>query len=153
MHHQLYHHVTLYHNPAPNDDYSARIEATTAKLTPQPLSHICWQRATTLLVSIWQGTCGPSRSAKKTLIEDDAQIPTMTMIYRRNRKSVISSFISYLIHAYRVFNHLMRLYDFLSVSPLRMCVYFTFLHLVSYLITINQQCPIWLTHWSIPKKK
>jgi len=86
---------------------------------------------------------------KRRLLKMTPQIPTMTMIYRRNRKSVISSFISYLIHAYRVFNHLMRLYDFLSVSPLRMCVYFTFLHLVSYLITINQQCPIWLTHYSL----
>ena len=43
----------VYLKPAPNDDYGARIEATTAKPTPQPLSHVCWERATTLLVSIW----------------------------------------------------------------------------------------------------
>jgi|APGre2960657468_1045069.scaffolds.fasta_scaffold386743_1 hypothetical protein len=60
------------------------------------------------------------------------------MIYRWTRKSVISRLISYLIDAYRVFNHLTVNTEFLSVSPLRMCVYFTFLHLVSYL-TINLQ--------------
>jgi hypothetical protein len=49
-----------------------------------------------------------------------SSIPTMTMIYWRNRKSVISAFISYLIHAYRVFNHLSVYTDFLSALPLRM---------------------------------
>ena len=43
---------------------------------------------------------------KRRLLKITPQIPTMTMIYRRNRKSVISSFISYLIDVYRVFNHL-----------------------------------------------
>ena len=52
---------------------------------------------------------------KRRLLKMTPQIPTMTMIYRRNRKSVISAaIISYLIHAYRVINHLSVYTDFLS---------------------------------------
>jgi hypothetical protein len=38
--------------------------------------------------------------------------PTMSIIYRWNRKLVISTIISYLIHVHRVFNHLTRLFGF-----------------------------------------
>ena len=49
--------------------------------------------------------------------------PTMTIIYRWNRKLVISTLISYLIHVYRVFNHLSRLFGFSLSSPLRLSVF------------------------------
>jgi hypothetical protein len=60
---------------------------------------------------------------KGRLLKVTPQIPTMTMIYRRNQERVISSFISYLIDVYRVFNHLSVYTDFLSVSPLRLSVF------------------------------
>ena len=55
---------------------------------------------------------------KRRLLKMTPQIPTMTMIYRRNRKSVISTLVTYLIDVYRVFNHLGVYSDFLSLSPL-----------------------------------
>ena len=60
---------------------------------------------------------------KGRLLKVTPQIPTMTMLYRRNQKRVISSFISYLIDVYRVFNHLSVYSDFLSLSPLRLSVF------------------------------
>ena len=48
--------------------------------------------------------------------------PTMSIIYRWNRKLVISTIISYLIHVHRVFNHLTRLFGFSLSSPLRLSV-------------------------------
>ena len=60
---------------------------------------------------------------KSCLLKMTPQIPTMTMIYRRNRKSVISTLVTYLIDVYRVFNHLGVYSDFLSLSPLRLSVF------------------------------
>ena len=99
----------------------ARIEATTAKSTHQPLSHIYVGRGYYYLVGqhlvhdrtrflpsdITRGNLRPLRSAKKTLFEDDASDSDYDYnIYRRSRKSVISMFITCLINVYRVFNHL-----------------------------------------------
>ena len=65
--------------------------------------------------------------------------PTMTIIYRWNRKLVISTLISYLIHVYRVFNHLSRLFGFSLSSPLRLSVFgqlITHLNLLSMTSTV-----------------
>ena len=49
--------------------------------------------------------------------------PTMGIIYRWNRKRLIDTIILYLIHVYRVFNHLTRLLGFSLSSPIRLSVF------------------------------
>ena len=103
---------------------------------------------------------------KSRLLKMTPQIPTMTMIYRRNRKSVISTLITYLINVYRVFNHLSVYSDFLSLSPLRLSIFgwlithFNLLHTQRWLLSEKKRkvalsslwVPTWFQYdlWHIP---
>ena len=114
----------MYLKPATNDDYGARIEATIAKPTPQPLSHVFWERATILLVSIWymiSQDVGHWSYEEVDLLfwmsfeisQKDVEGDAPDSNYARD-----STYISYLIDVYRVFNHLSVYSDFLSLAPL-----------------------------------